>query len=68
MEIKMIEVPKRELSVREQAEQEVRKELAAKALEKMKNILRDRAKAEAVLKGFDVQIADLERQIEDGTL
>lgn len=60
--------PPTTLSVRQQAEQEVRKELAAKALEKMKNILRDRAKAEAVLKGFDVQIADLERQIEDGTV
>ena len=56
-----------QLSIREQAEQEVRKELGAKALEKMKGILRDRAKAEAILKGFDVQIADLERQIEDGT-
>lgn len=56
-----------QLSIREQAEQEVRKELGAKALEKMKGILRDRAKAEAILKGFDAQIADLERQIEDGT-
>lgn len=56
-----------QLSIREQAEQEVRKELGAKALEKMKGILRDRAKAEAILKGFDVQIADLERQIDDGT-
>lgn len=55
------------LSIRGQAEQEIRKELAARALEKMKSILRDRAKAEAVLKGIDVQIADLERQIEDGT-
>ena len=56
-----------QLPIREQAEQEVRKELGAKALEKMKGILRDRAKAEAILKGFDVQIADLERQIDDGT-
>lgn len=57
-----------QLSIREQAEVEVRKELAAKALERMKKILRDRAAAEAVLKGFDLQIADLERQIADGTL
>jgi hypothetical protein len=55
------------LSIREQAEAEVRKELAAKALEKMKSILRQRAAAEAVLKGFDAQILDLERQIADGT-
>jgi len=55
------------LSIREQAEAEVRKELAAKALEKMKGILRQRAAAEAVLKGFDAQILDMERQIADGT-
>lgn len=54
-------------SIRDQAEAEVRKELAAKALEKMKSILRQRAAAEAVLKGFDAQILDLERQIADGT-
>ena len=55
------------LSIREQAEQAVKTELAAKALEKMKGILRQRAAAEAVLKGFDAQITDLERQIDDGT-
>ncbi len=56
------------LSIREQAELEVRKEQAAKALEKMKSKLRERAAAEAVLKGIDLQIADLEAQISDGTL
>lgn len=55
-------------SIREQAELEVRKEQAAKALEKMKAKLRERAAAEAVLKGIDLQIADLEQQIADGTL
>lgn len=54
-------------SIREQAEAEVRKELSAKNLEKMKRLLRDRAGAEAVLKGIDLQIADLEQQIADGT-
>lgn len=55
------------LSIREQAEKEVREELAAKALGKMKALLRDRAGAAAVLAGIDQQIADYERQITDGT-
>lgn len=55
------------LSVRQQAEQEVREERAKKAKEKMKTLLRQRADAEAVLKGIDLQIKDLEQQIEDGT-
>ncbi|MBK1683466.1 hypothetical protein [Rhodoferax fermentans] len=55
-------------SVREQAEAEVRQEQAAKAKEKMKAKLRDLAAAQAVVKGIEIQIADLERQIEDGTL
>lgn len=55
-------------SVREQAEAEVRKEIAAKALEKMKCKLRDLASAQAVVKGIELQILDLERQISDGTL
>lgn len=59
--------PMRGLTIREQAEQSVKKELAEKALEKMKKLLRDRAAAQAVLAGIDVQIADLEKQIEDGT-
>ena len=58
----------KQLSVREQAELEVRKEQAAKALDKMKTKLRERAAAEAVLKGIDLQIADLEAQIADGTI
>lgn len=56
------------LSIREQAEQEVRKELAEKAKNKMKDLLRQRASAEAVVKGIDLQIADLEQQIVDGTI
>ena len=58
----------RELTVREQAEQEVRQERATKAKEAMKKLLRDRASAEAVVKGIDLQIADLEQQIKDGTI
>lgn len=55
------------LTVRQQAEQEVREERAKKAKEKMKNLLRQRADAEQVLKSIDLQIKDLEQQIEDGT-
>ena len=55
------------LSVRQQAEQEVREERAKKAKEKMKTLLRQRADADQVLKGIDLQIEDLEQQIEDGT-
>lgn len=56
------------LSIREQAEQEVRKEQAEKAKNKLKDLLRQRAAAEAVVKGIDLQLADLEQQITDGTL
>lgn len=56
-----------QLSVREQAELEVRTERAHAALSKMKRLLKDKIAAQQVLAGIDVQIADLERQIEDGT-
>lgn len=55
-------------TIRQQAEAEVRKELAAKALEKMKVQLRNLAAAQAVVKGIELQITDLETQINDGTL
>lgn len=55
-------------SILEQAQAEVQKELDAKNLEKMKKLLRDRAAAETVLRGIDMQIADLEQQIADGTI
>lgn len=55
------------LTVRQQAEQEVREERAKKAKEKMKNLLRQRADAEQVLNAIDLQIKDFEQQIEDGT-
>jgi hypothetical protein len=55
-------------SIREQAEAEVRKELADKALFQMKAKLRDLAAAQAVVKGIELQINDLEAQIADGTL
>ena len=55
------------LSVRQQAEQEVLEERTKKAKEKMKNLLRQRADAEQVLKSIDLQIKDFEQQIEDGT-
>ncbi len=64
----MKEVAPREMTIREQAEAEVKKEQAAKALGTMKSKLRDLAAAQSVVKGIEVQIVDLERQIEDGTL
>ena len=54
-------------TVRQQAELEVNEERAKKAKEKMKTLLRLRAESEAVLKGIDLQIQDLEQQIKDGT-
>lgn len=55
------------LSVREQAELEVRTELAQAAVLKMKRLLKDKIAAQQVLAGIEVQITDLERQIEDGS-
>lgn len=55
------------LTVRQQAEQEVREERTKKAKEEMKKLLRQRADAETVLAGIDIQIKDLEQRIEDGT-
>lgn len=56
------------LSVREQAEREVKAEMAKKAVDQMKKLLRQRAEAQAVVNGFDLQIKDLEQQIADGTM
>jgi hypothetical protein len=61
-------IPAREPSILEQARAEVAKEQAEKAKGALKKLLRDRAAAEAVLKGIDLQIADVEQQIADGTL
>lgn len=57
-----------ELTIRQQAALAVNKELAEVALGKMKRLLKDKAAAESVVKGIELQIIDLERQIEDGTL
>lgn len=54
-------------SVLEQAREEVAKEQAEKAKAALKNLLRQRAQAESVLRGIDVQIRDVETQIADGT-
>lgn len=56
------------LSIREQAEAEVRKEQGAKALKLMTTKLRELAAAQAVVKGIELQITDLEQQIADGTV
>lgn len=55
-------------SIREQAQEEVQKELSGVAISKMKSKLRELASAQAVVKGIELQIADLELQIADGTL
>lgn len=64
----MNEVAKRTPTIRQLAEAEVRSELAAKALVKMKAKLHELASAQAVVKGIELQIADLEVQLRDGTL
>ena len=46
---------------------EVNKELAAKAVEKMKSKLSELAAANAVVKNIEMQIEDLDRQIAEGT-
>ncbi len=69
MSNKITPMPERQLSVREQAELEVKKEQAEKAKGMMKALLRERVRiVEAALNGVDLQIADLEQQIADGTL
>lgn len=57
----------KKLSIREEAEQEVRTERAQACKTKMKQLLRQRADAQQVLNGIELQIADFEKQIEDGT-
>lgn len=54
-------------SIREQAAEEVLKEMSEKAKNAMKSLLRQRQSAYAVITGIDKQIDDLEQQIADGT-
>jgi hypothetical protein len=56
------------LTILEQAQAEVRKELAAVALTKMKGLLKEKAAAEAVVNGIDQRIADFQQAIDDGTV
>lgn len=55
-------------TILEQARAEVAKEQAERAKAILVRLLRDRAAAEAVIKGIDLRIADAEQQIADGTL
>ena len=55
-------------SIRQQAQEEVQKERAERALLHMKSKLRELAAAQAVVKAIELQINDLEAQIADGTL
>lgn len=55
------------LSIREQAEAEIRDELNKKNLAKMKDLVRQRETTKQVLAGIEAQIADLEQQIGEGT-
>lgn len=61
-------IPSPVLSIRQQAEEEVKKERGARALGLMKAKLRELASAQAIVKSIELQITDLEIQIEDGTL
>lgn len=61
-------IPNGEKSVRQLAEEAIRKEMSDKALSQMKAVLRERYLAQQVLVSIDIKIADLERQIADGTL
>ena len=63
---KITTIPTATPSIREQAEAEVRKELAAVAKTRMKALLKEKAAAEAVVKGIDLRIADYEAQIAEG--
>lgn len=54
-------------SIREQAAEEVGKEMTEKAKNALKSLLRQRQAAYAVISGIDKQIDDLEQQILDGT-
>ena len=64
----MSNITKLQPSIRQQAEAEVKKELAERALVRMKTKLRELAAAESVVAGINLQLADLEAQIADGTL
>ena len=55
------------MTVREQAEAEVREEMAKAAVIKMKLLLKNKIAAKKVLAGIEVEITDLEQQIADGT-
>jgi hypothetical protein len=55
------------LSIREQAEAEVAKETNAANLRKMTTLIRQRVAAEQALAGINLQIADQEQRIADGT-
>lgn len=56
------------LSIREQAAAEVKRDLAEVAKGKYKALFKQQAAAEAVLQGINLQLADLDRQVEDGTV
>jgi hypothetical protein len=64
---KVTTIPPATMSIREQAEAELRKELAEKAKAKMKDLLRQKDAALKVVAGIDAQIADYEAQIAEGT-
>lgn len=67
MTIKSIGTAVAPLTIREVAEKEVREEAAKRAIGLMKGKLRDLASAKAVIAGIELDIADLEAQIADGT-
>jgi len=62
------DIGERQLSVREQAQRELDRENAAKALGGMKALLQRRKTAQTVLDNIDREIADYEAAIEQGNL
>lgn len=58
----------KKLTVLEQAKAEVAKEQTEKAKKLMVSKLREIAAAEAVLKGLNMQLEDLQAQVDAGTL
>lgn len=55
------------LSLREQAEKEVREERAKRAKDALKDKLRQLENAKAIVANIEREIADLEASIEDGS-
>lgn len=63
----MSNVVQKPKTIREQAEEKVQAEQMEKHLAAMTSLIRQRASTEQALAGINMQIADLEARISDGT-